>query len=92
MIQSISILSVAAFHPTTPTTLDGLRKFNYIFGPNGTGKTTISRIIADAAFSTICGCTWHNGQPLESVVLNRDFVEKNFDQMRGVFTLGEKAT
>jgi hypothetical protein len=22
--------------------------------------------------------------------LNRDFVEKNFDQMRGVFTLGEK--
>lgn len=91
MIQSISILSVAAFHPTTPTTLDDLRKFNYIFGSNGTGKTTISRIIADAAFSTTCGCTWHNGQPLESVVLNRDFIEKNFDQMRGVFTLGEKA-
>lgn len=91
MIQSISILSVAAFHPTTTTTLDNLRKFNYVFGSNGTGKTTISRIIADAAFSTTCGCTWQNGQPLESVVLNRDFVEKNFDQMRGVFTLGEKA-
>jgi wobble nucleotide-excising tRNase len=90
MIQSISILNVATFHPTTATTLNDLRQFNYIFGSNGTGKTTISRVIADAAFSTTCGCTWQNGQPLESVVLNRDFVEKNFDQMRGVFTLGEK--
>lgn len=90
MIQSISILNVATFHPTTATTLDDLRQFNYIFGSNGTGKTTISRVIADAAFSTACRCTWKNGQPLEAVVLNRDFVEKNFDQMRGVFTLGEK--
>lgn len=90
VIQSISILKVANFHPTTATTLDDLRQFNYIFGSNGTGKTTISRVIADAAFSTTCGCTWQDGQPLESVVLNRDFVEKNFDQMRGVFTLGEK--
>lgn len=90
MIQSISILNVATFHPTTATTLADLRKFNYIFGSNGTGKTTISRVIADAAFSTTCRCTWQNGQPLESVVLNRDFVERNFDQMRGVFTLGEK--
>ncbi|MDZ7686954.1 MAG: AAA family ATPase [Gammaproteobacteria bacterium] len=90
MIESISIRNVATFHPTAATTLDDLRQFNYIFGSNGTGKTTISRVIADAAFSTNCGCTWQNGQPLESVVLNRDFVEKNFDQMRGVFTLGEK--
>ena len=90
MIQSISILNVATFHPTTATKLDDLRQFNYIFGSNGTGKTTISRVIADAAFSTTCGYTWQNGQPLESVVLNRDFVENNFDQMRGVFTLGKK--
>lgn len=90
MIQSISILNVATFHPTIATTLDDLRQFNYIFGSNGTGKTTISRVIADAAFSTTCRCAWQNGQPLKTVVLNRDFVEKNFDQMRGVFTLGEK--
>lgn len=90
MIQSISILNVATFHPTTVTTLDDLKQFNYIFGSNGTGKTTISRVIADAAFSTTCVCTWQNGQPLESVVLNSDFIEKNFEQIRGVFTLGEK--
>lgn len=90
MIESISIRNVATFHPTAATTLDDLRQINYIFGSNGTGKTTISRVIADATFSEACVCTWKNGQPLESVVLNRDFVEKNFAQMRGVFTLGEK--
>jgi wobble nucleotide-excising tRNase len=89
MIQSISIANVATFHPTTATTLDNLRQFNYIFGANGTGKTTISQVIADAAFSTTCQCTWLNGQRLEARVLNRDFVEASFDQMRGVFTLGE---
>lgn len=90
MIQSISLQKVATFHPTIATVLDDLRQFNYIFGSNGTGKTTISRVIADGAFSTTCQCTWQNGQPLESIVLNRDFVEQNFEQMRGVFTLGEK--
>lgn len=90
MIQSISILNVATFHPTIPTVLDDLRQFNYIFGANGTGKTTISRIVAEAAFNTNCQCTWQNGRRLECVVLNRDFAERNFEQMRGVFTLGEK--
>ncbi|HET7922967.1 MAG TPA: AAA family ATPase, partial [Gammaproteobacteria bacterium] len=54
MIQSISIRNVATFHPTDATILDDLRQFNYIFGSNGTGKTTISRIIADAGFSPTC--------------------------------------
>lgn len=88
MIQRISIRNVATFDPTTATTLDDLRQFNYIFGSNGTGKTTISRVIADAAFSPDCSCTWKDGTSLECLVLNRDFVDKNFGQLRGVFTLG----
>lgn len=91
MIQSISIANIATFHPTDAQVLSDLRKFNYIFGSNGTGKTTISRVVADPAFGADCACTWQNGAPLECLVLNRDFVEKNFDQLRGVFTLGEKA-
>jgi len=90
MIQSISIQNVATFDPGNEMKIDELKQFNYIFGANGTGKTTISRVIADAAFSETCKCTWQNGQQLETLVLNRDFVERSFDQMRGVFTLGEK--
>ena len=89
MIESITIADVATFSPS-PEVLIDLRKFNYIFGSNGTGKTTISRIIADGDFSSTCQCTWTNGTSLETLVLNHDFFEKNFGQLRGVFTLGEK--
>lgn len=91
MIERISIANEATFNPTAGEVLDDLRQFNYIFGSNGTGKTTISRIIADPAFSTTCHCTWTSGRLLETRVLNPDFVEKNFEQLRGVFTLGEEA-
>ncbi len=70
--------------------LTDLRQFNYLFGSNGTGKTTISRVIADQAPYADCSVKWKNGRPLETVVLNRDFVEKNFAQLKGVITLGEK--
>lgn len=89
MIESISLAQVASF-PSTPEVLSDLRVFNYIFGANGTGKTTLSRVIADPAFSPNCGCTWKHGRPLETLVLNRDFVDRNFDQLQGVFTLGQQ--
>jgi hypothetical protein len=90
MIERISVANVATFHPTDPEVLNDLRQFNCIFGSNATGKTTISRVIADPAFSSTCQCTWKNGTPLEPLVLNRDFIDKNFSQLRGVFTLGEE--
>ena len=89
MIKSVTIANTATFG-SPPEVLTGLSLFNYLFGSNGTGKTTISRIIADQAPYPDCSVTWKHGRPLESVVLNRDFVDKNFDQLKGVFTLGEK--
>jgi len=89
MITTISIKDVATYAVDPPQVMGDLRANNYIFGSNGTGKTTIGRIIADSAFNANCQCTWKNGTQLEVRVLNRDFVEKSFDQLRGVFTLGE---
>jgi wobble nucleotide-excising tRNase len=90
MIESIQIRNVATFDDGPGESLNDLRKFNYIFGANGTGKTTISRVIADVAFNANCQCAWANERPLEALVLNRDFVDKSFSQLRGVFTLGER--
>ena len=92
MIESINIASVATY-ASTPETLFGLSKFNYIFGSNATGKTTISRIIADEASFPTCNVTWKGGTKLQPMVYNQDFVEQNFTQsaeLKGVFTLGEK--
>lgn len=46
MIESISIQNEACYG-STPQVLSGLSQFNFIFGSNATGKTTISRIIAN---------------------------------------------
>ncbi|MDO8737216.1 MAG: AAA family ATPase [Thermoleophilia bacterium] len=92
MIESITIANVATYD-STPEELNGLSKFNFLFGSNGTGKTTISRVIADESGFPDCKVTWKAGTKLQPIVFNRDFVERNFDQsseLKGVFTLGEK--
>jgi wobble nucleotide-excising tRNase len=92
MIESISISSVATY-AATPERLDGLSDLNFLFGSNGTGKTTVSRVIADEDKFPTCSVTWKAGTKLQPLVYNHDFVERNFNQsseLKGVFTLGEK--
>lgn len=92
MIESISISTVATY-AATPERLDGLSQFNFLFGSNGTGKTTVSRVIADEDKFPTCSVIWKAGTKLQPLVYNHDFVERNFNQsseLKGVFTLGEK--
>jgi len=92
MIESITIANIATY-ASTPEILSGLSQFNYLFGSNGTGKTTVSRIIADEASFPTCNVIWKGGTKLQPMVYNLDFVERNFTQsaeFKGVFTLGEK--
>lgn len=89
MIETITIAGVASYPASNPSQLKDLRPVNYIFGSNGTGKSTIGRVISHPPDKTSCSCDWQN-EPLERIVLNQDFIDKNFDQLRGVFTLGEQ--
>ena len=92
MIEQIRVKNVATYG-ASPEKLDDLAEINFIYGSNGTGKTTISRVIADTIDSSECAVTWQAGVPLETLVYNRDFVERNFnqpDELKGIFTLGEK--
>lgn len=92
MIESISISSVATFGET-PVYVDALSQINFFFGSNSTGKTSVSRVIADETKFPKCNLTWKAGVKLKALVYNNDFVEHNFNQLeelKGVFTLGEK--
>lgn len=87
MISKISINNTATYECTdiTPT------EINYFFGGNGSGKTTISKIIANSEQFPNCNLTW-NTIPMQTIVYNRDFVKENFSQsssIKGIFTLGK---
>ena len=91
MISDIKINPPVATYQA-PAILSDLRRINFIFGANGTGKTTISRVIAQTDGHNHCQLEWQGGTPLGVLVYNRDFVDRNFNQnnqLQGVFTLGE---
>jgi wobble nucleotide-excising tRNase len=92
MIESLSIAKTATYG-AEPQTLAGLARFNFLFGSNGAGKTTITKVIANPGAHPNCAVTWKKGAPLEPLVYNRDFVERNFNaapRLKGIFTLGEQ--
>lgn len=70
-----------------------LAHVNFIYGANGSGKSTIARIIADEARYPTSTIKWKEGTKLQTMVYNQDFVDRNFNQLaefKGIFTLGEK--
>lgn len=91
MIEKIHLANEGAYD-AIGTTLEGLKKLNFIFGPNGSGKTTISRIIEGSGTFPDCQVTWTGGSPIETRVYNKDFVEKHFDgesSIKGIYTFGK---
>ena len=57
MIESIQIQNQASYGSPYET-LTGLSKFNFIYGSNGSGKATISRIIANESAFPGCRLVW----------------------------------
>ena len=89
MLQQIKIAGQATY-PAAGEALGDLKELNFIFGTNGAGKTTISRVIAKPEDYPTCALTWKRDQALECLVYNRDFVEENYrPQWSGIFTLGK---
>ncbi len=91
MITKITINAVATYQNLAR--LNDLQPINYIFGSNGTGKTTISRVIEQTDGHQHCQLNWLHNTVLDVLVYNSDFVERNFNQdcsLKGVFTLGDK--
>lgn len=93
MIKKITIRDVASYDKTG-VVLDDLQKVNFIYGGNGTGKTTISRLLASKTPAEDYPTCWIEKHPYheDTVVYNKDFRDKNFrENIPGVFTIGEEA-
>lgn len=90
MIEKIEIKNTATY---INEVLDNLSKVNFIYGNNGSGKTTVSRIIREECKYPTCTLKWKNNTRLETVVYNTDFVGENFQpsqEIKGIFTLGKE--
>lgn len=89
MINSITIKDVATFN-NAGITIDDLKVVNIIYGSNGTGKSTISKVIHVPASYPTCNIEWEDNNELQVITYNKDFCRKNYvEQMPGIFTLGE---
>ncbi|NHK28907.1 AAA family ATPase [Parvularcula flava] len=91
MIEEIHLANEGAYD-AEGTRLHGLKALNFVFGPNGSGKTTISRIIDGTETYPDSTVTWRAGNQLETLVYNRDFIKRHFDtesSIKGIYTFGE---
>lgn len=92
MLESLTIKKVATFDDTGIQITD-LKKVNFIYGANGSGKTTITNLISrptDTIFSA-CSLCWKGDIPIKALIYNKEFRESNFGKGKidGVFTLGQ---
>lgn len=92
MIEKINIRKTATFDEEG-IEINDLKKINFIYGANGSGKTTISNFILDPESGNYANCNleWHQEGSLKTLVYNKNFRDRNFgkDKIPGVFTLGQ---
>jgi len=89
MISRIIIKDIATFKEKVEFTP---KLINYIYGSNGCGKTTLSKIIANPIKYNGSIIEKDGNDNLEIVVYNKDFVDDLFydaSKLKGIFTLGK---
>jgi len=91
MIKKIIMKNIATFKENG-TIIDNLSKINFIYGANGTGKTTISTYLSNPLICNNCSIEWHNNERMEILVYNKKFKDENFysEKLKGIYTFGEK--
>jgi wobble nucleotide-excising tRNase len=92
MINSLHLKKVATYDDTGIAFLE-LKKINFIYGSNGSGKTTITKFLyapGNGIFAN-CQAKWAGSLPLKTEVYNKEFRDRNFSRgdIDGVFTLGQ---
>ncbi|TOO39648.1 hypothetical protein CGH36_23525, partial [Vibrio parahaemolyticus] len=90
MADTLSIKGVASYHPSSPETLDITKQNTFIFGLNGSGKSTISNFLYKADEYPSCSISVEGNYT--PIVYNQKFVDDNFinsSVQEGVFTLSK---
>ncbi len=92
------VLKNAATFDESGASFENLNSINFIYGTNGSGKTTTSSFLKNLAENRIedkfanSKIEWHNDEILKIEVYNKQFKEEQFrnSQVKGIFTLGKE--
>ncbi|GAA7776030.1 AAA family ATPase [Helicobacter pylori] len=92
------VLKDAATFDESWASFEDLNSINFIYGTNGSGKTTTSSFLKNLAENRIedkfanSKIEWHNDEILKIEVYNKQFKEEQFrnSQVKGIFMLGKK--
>lgn len=90
MITEVDLSGTPCFAPGA--TLKDLKKVNFIFGPNGTGKTSITRILGEGLDDA--RIEHHEGDSTNRkiLILNSKYIEETFKETEdGIFFLGKES-
>ncbi|WP_240652528.1 ATP-binding protein [Helicobacter pylori] len=96
-MSQISLKKVATFDENGASFKD-LNSINFIYGANGSGKTTTSSFLKNLAENGIedkfanSKIAWYNNESLKIEVYNKQFKEEQLrnSQVKSIFTLGKK--
>ncbi|OCW73220.1 AAA family ATPase [Elizabethkingia anophelis] len=98
MITELKLNKIATYK--TETTISNLKKVNFFFGYNGTGKSTIGKHLYNGSLNEdkknedfkFCSILGYDKKNHEILVFNQQFIERNFIQkniQKGIFSLNE---
>ncbi len=92
MLTNIKLSNVASFNDEGAE-LENLNEINFIYGNNGTGKTTISNYINNMDNVRFENCSNKGSLPSKVFVYNQKYLEEVIvdKKIPGIFSLGEDA-
>jgi wobble nucleotide-excising tRNase len=100
MITSLSLKGVASYPPDEVVSINELKKVNFFFGFNGSGKSTIARLLQNIAKDpenqlddfNQCTVSGYDSNSFELLAFDEDFTSENFirsNELKGVFSLNQ---
>lgn len=100
MITNLTLKNIASYDNDNPVTISDIKRVNFFFGFNGSGKSTIAKYLQNIGLDSSlqnpifsnCSYSGYDNSLQQILTFNEDFIEDNFrrnSDLKGVFSLNQ---